>query len=101
MGRSIPGPLWSYVSQKTQKTPTQNASFSKRHNIKHDTSYPYHPQGNPAETFTKPLGKAMKAAFHEGCDRVALQELLYFVYTRANFSAFIFLFLRSSDVLRF
>ena len=53
------------------------ASFSSKHNIQHDTSYQYHPQGNPAETFMKPLGKAMKTAFHEGRDReTALNELL-------------------------
>ena len=36
--------------------------YSKEHGIKHQSTYPYHPQANPAERVMKPLGKAMKAA---------------------------------------
>ena len=40
----------------------QFSDFSKRRGIKHTKIFPYHPQANHAETFMKPLGKAMKAA---------------------------------------
>ena len=38
------------------------AQYSKEKGIDQVFSYPYHPQGNPCETFMKPLGKALKAA---------------------------------------
>ena len=40
------------------------AQYSHDKGIDQVLSYPYHPQGNPCETFMKPLGKALKAAFH-------------------------------------
>ena len=40
------------------------ANYSLRKGIEHVKTYPYHPQANPAETFMKPLGKAMKSAHH-------------------------------------
>lgn len=53
------------------------AKFSSKNDITHVLTYPYHPQGNPAETFMKPLGKAMKSAFHEHKSRdTALNQLL-------------------------
>ena len=40
-------------------------------------SCPYHPQGNPCETFMKPLGKALKAAFfNRDCAQQAVDDLL-------------------------
>ena len=51
--------------------------FSKLKGVEQVLSYPYHPQGNPCETFMKPLGKALKAAYfnRENAQR-ALDELL-------------------------
>ena len=40
------------------------AQYSRNKGIDQVLSYPYHPQGNPCETFMKPLGKALKAAFY-------------------------------------
>ena len=37
--------------------------FSDSRDIDHVKVFPYHPQGNPAETYMKPLGKALKAAY--------------------------------------
>ena len=60
--------------------PFNSASFEKFSNsrgIEHVKVYPYHPQGNPSETFMKPLGKGMKAAFHDNADKQhALDNLL-------------------------
>ena len=51
--------------------------FSKNRGIHHTKVYEYHPQANPAETFMKPLGKAMKAAALEGQNQErALENLL-------------------------
>ena len=36
--------------------------FSKDRGIQHKRVFQYHPQANPAETFMKPLGKALKIA---------------------------------------
>ena len=40
------------------------SEYSKPRGIIHEKSFPYHPQANVVETFMKPLGKCMKAAFH-------------------------------------
>ena len=51
--------------------------FSNELGVTHIRTYPYHPQANPAETFMKPLGKAMKIAHHHRTDKeVALNKLL-------------------------
>lgn len=56
---------------------TEFKNYSKGKGIEHVKTFPYHPQANPAETFMKPLGKAMKAAFHSKQDPGhALNELL-------------------------
>ena len=53
------------------------AQFSKHNDIQHVKTLPYHPQANPAETFMRPLGKAMKTAFYNKTDRQqALNNLL-------------------------
>ena len=53
------------------------AQYSASKGIEHVESYPYHPQGNPCETFMKPLGKALKAAyFNRDSAQKALDELL-------------------------
>ena len=52
-------------------------SYSKSKGIEHVLTYPHHPQGNPCETFMKPLGKALKAAFfNRDSAQQALDELL-------------------------
>ena len=38
--------------------------YSESKGIDHVKCFPHHPQGNPCETFMKPLGKALKAAYH-------------------------------------
>ena len=50
-------------------------SAARGKSIKH--SYPYHPQGNEAESFMKPLGKAVKVALdkHQPVEK-AVDELL-------------------------
>ena len=51
--------------------------FSNQHGIQHVKVFPYHPQANPVETFMKPLGKALKAAyFNRDNAQQALDELL-------------------------
>ena len=40
------------------------AAYSSGKGVEQVFSYPYHPQGNPCETFMKPLGKALKAAIY-------------------------------------
>ena len=40
------------------------SQYSDSKGIKQILTYPYHPQGNPCETFMKPLGKALKAAYY-------------------------------------
>ena len=53
------------------------AKFSKTRGIEHVKVFPYHPQGNPSETFMKPLGKGIKAAIYENADKQnALDNLL-------------------------
>ena len=53
------------------------ARYSGSKGIEHVESYPYHPQGNPCETFMKPLGKALKAAYYNrDSAQLALDELL-------------------------
>ena len=51
--------------------------YSEDKGIEHVLTYPHHPQGNPVETFMKPLGKALKAAFYnrDSAQR-AVDELL-------------------------
>ena len=52
-------------------------SFSTGHGIHHEKSFPYHPQANPVETFMKPLGKCMKAAYSSRTDKQkALNDFL-------------------------
>ena len=51
--------------------------YSTEKGITHIKTFPYHPQANPAETFMKPLGKAMKIAYHKQADKQqALNQLL-------------------------
>ena len=51
--------------------------YSKEKGIDQVFSYPYHPQGNPCETFMKPLGKAIKAAlFNRDSAQQAVDDLL-------------------------
>ena len=53
------------------------AQYSASKGIEHVESYPYHPQGNPCETFMKPLGKALKAAYYNrDSAQKAVDELL-------------------------
>ena len=53
------------------------AEFSKQNSIQHTKVFPYHAQANPAETFMRPLGKAMKIANDSGQNRTtALNDLL-------------------------
>ena len=63
------------------------ADYSTRHGIVHDLSYPYHPQGNPAETFMKPLGKAIKSALHNKQSSEAAVEQLLASYRATPHSA--------------
>ena len=52
-------------------------SYSQSKGVEHVLTYPHHPQGNPCETFMKPLGKALKAAFfNRDSAQEALDELL-------------------------
>ena len=51
--------------------------FSNHRGIQHEKVFPYHPQGNPCETFMKPLDKALKAAqFTHTNQQQALDQLL-------------------------
>ena len=51
--------------------------YSEAKGIEHVRCYPHHPQGNPCETFMKPLGKALKAAYHHrDSAQAAIDELL-------------------------
>ena len=51
--------------------------YSAAKGIEHVASYPHHPQANPCETFMKPLGKALKAAYYNrDSAQKALDELL-------------------------
>ena len=43
----------------------QFKDYSDAKGILHSQVYSYHPEGNPVETFMKPLGKVMKSA-HQG-----------------------------------
>ena len=53
------------------------ARYSNENGIEQVLAYPYHPQGNPAETFMKPLGKAVKAAlYNRDCAQQAVDNLL-------------------------
>ena len=53
------------------------AQYSNRKGVEQVFSYPYHPQGNPCETFMKPLGKALKAAYYNRDNaQQAIDELL-------------------------
>ena len=51
--------------------------YSDEKGIEHVLTYPHHPQGNPVETFMKPLGKALKAAYYNrDSAQQALDDLL-------------------------
>ena len=51
--------------------------YSSNKGIQQVLSYPYHPQGNPCETFMKPLGKALKAAYYNrDSAQQAIDEML-------------------------
>ena len=68
-------------THRTDNGPPFNSAefsqFSPAKGIEHIKTYPYHPQANPAETFMKPLGKAMKSVFHNNENRdSALNHLL-------------------------
>lgn len=68
-------------SHRTDNGPPFNSGqfrdFSNCNGIQHRTSFPYHPQSNPVETFMKPLGKAMKIAHQEGSNKQeSLKNLL-------------------------
>ncbi|XP_065060623.1 uncharacterized protein K02A2.6-like [Rhopilema esculentum] len=53
------------------------AEFSQGSGIDHVKTFPYHPQANPAETFMRPLGKALKAAhFNKKDKHTAIKEVL-------------------------
>ena len=65
----------------TDNGPPFNSEHFERYStykgIKHIKSYPHHPQGNACETFMKPLGKTLKAAyFNRDNAQHALDELL-------------------------
>ena len=66
---------------KTDSGPPFNGEtfkkYSEDNNIKHKRIPPHHPQGNEAETFMKPLAKAMKLAHHNKLDKK--QELRKFI----------------------
>ena len=69
------------ITHRTDNGPPFNSDefsrYSNTKGIEHVKTYPYHPQANPAETFMKPLGKAMKAAFYNNSDKdEALNEVL-------------------------
>ena len=54
---------------RTDNGPPFNSEEFKRYSEERGkehvlTFYPHHPQGNPVDTFMKPLGKALKAAFY-------------------------------------
>ena len=74
----------NYGTPETHRTdngpPFNSTSFTEFSNVRgiqHTKVFPYHPQGNPAETFMKPLGKAMKAAHFNGDpEQSALNSLL-------------------------
>lgn len=66
---------------KTDSGPPFNGepfrTYSRDHGIEHKVTPPLHPQANEAETFMKPLGKAMKIADFQGKPKqVALDRLL-------------------------
>ena len=68
-------------SHRTDNGPPFNSDefkqYSDERGIEHVKTFPYHPQANPAETFMKPLGKAMKAAHYDKVDKDnALNQLL-------------------------
>ena len=53
------------------------STYSSSKGIQQVLSYPYHPQGNPCETFMKPLGKALKAAYYNrDSAQQAIDEML-------------------------
>lgn len=69
------------TTHKTDNGPPFNGrefkDFSASLGIEHRTSYPYHPQANPVETFMKILGKTMKICHNKGMNKnKALRELL-------------------------
>ena len=61
------------ISHRTDNGPPFNSEgfreFSDDRGIRHDLSFPYHPQANPVECLMKPLGKAMKTAHFNGHDK--------------------------------
>ena len=69
------------ICHRTDNGPPFNSEsfkeFSNNRGIRHDLSFPYHPQANPVECFMKPLGKAMKTAHFNGNNKNdALKDFL-------------------------
>ena len=69
------------IIHRTDNGPPFNSEefseFSRQRGVKHEKSFPYHPQANPVECFMKPLGKSMKIAYHNDQDsEEALNEFL-------------------------
>ena len=79
------------MAHRTDNGPPFNSqtfsSFSDQNGIRHEKSFPYHPQANPAECFMKPLGKCMKAAHDQGDDKVKALEMLLSSYRATPHSA--------------
>ena len=69
------------IIHRTDNGPPFNSEefseFSRQRGVKHEKSFPYHPQPNPVECFMKPLGKSMKIAHHNDQNtEEALNEFL-------------------------
>ena len=69
------------IVHRTDNGPPFNSEefseFSRQRGVKHEKSFPYHPQANPVECFMRPLGKSMKIAHHNNQDsEEALNEFL-------------------------
>ena len=67
-----------YRSDNGPPFPSKEFScYMKEKGIEGDPSYPYRPQSNPVETWMKPLGKCLKIAIKNNCNKEkAIRELL-------------------------